>query len=276
MTPQLTDRSALDRNRRRALRHGPAATFLHDAAIDDVKERLEMVNKTFTDIAIVTGHPDLWQAAFPAARLVPDAPRLDLQPQAHDLVIHAMALHWADDPLGQIVQCRLALRPDGLFLGILPGGQTLHELRAALAEAEAARTGGLSPRVLPMAEIRDLGGLLHRAGLALPVADGFARTVLYRDLFHLCADLRAMGEGNALSARLRRPSGRGLFLQAAEIYRQAHARGDRIAATFDLIALTGWSPHESQQQPLRPGSALQSLAQALGTVELGGKAPQSD
>jgi len=267
--PLLTDRRALERNRARALALPAPALFLHETAIAEVQERLETVNRTFTDAAVVTGFPALWQGALPQARMVADAEVLDLAPASLDLVVHAMALHWANDPVGQIVQCRRALRPDGLFLALFFGGQTLQELRAALAEAEAEVTGGLSPRVLPMGEIRDLGALLQRAGLALPVADSFTQRVLYRDAFHLMQDLRAMGEGNALAARLRRPTRRAVLLRAAEIYAQAHAGPDgRIPATFEIICLTGWAPHDSQQKPLRPGSAQQRLADALNTAEI--------
>jgi SAM-dependent methyltransferase len=180
-----------------------------------------------------------------------------------------MALHWANDPVGQLVQCRRALRPDGLLLALFFGGQTLHELRSALASAEAEVTDGLSPRVLPMGEIRDLGALLQRAGLALPVADSFTQTVSYRDAFHLMRDLRAMGEGNALASRLRRPSRRAVLLRAAQIYAEAHAGPDgRIPATFEILCLTGWATHDSQQKPMRPGSAQARLADALNTAEM--------
>ena len=266
--PPLTDRTALARNRARALALPDPALFLQEEAVDEVQERLASVNRTFTDPAVVSGFPALWQAALPAARLVPDGPVLDLQEGAHDLVVHAMALHWADDPVGQLVQCRRALRPDGLFLALFFGGQTLHELRAALAEAEAEVTGGLSPRVLPMAEIREAGALLHRAGFALPVADSFTRRVSYGDAFRLMTDLRAMGEGNALAARLRHPSRRAVFLRMAQIYAASFPdAGDRIAASFEVICLTGWAPHDSQQKPLRPGSAAQRLAEALNVPE---------
>jgi SAM-dependent methyltransferase len=274
--PLLTDRQALARNRARARANGIAAAFLHEAALDDVKERLELVNRTFTDVAVVTGFPEVWRRGFAAAKMVPDDDVLDLEPQAHDLILHAMALHWANDPVGQIVQCRRALRPDGMFLAILPGGMTLHELRSALAEAEAEVTGGLSPRVLPMGEIRDLGALLQRAGLALPVADSFTLLVQYRDAFHLMADLRAMGEGNALTGRLRRPTQRSVLLRAAGIYAQAHGADGTLPATFELVCLTGWAPHDSQQKPLRPGSAQQRLADALGTSEIAVRRSQSD
>lgn len=266
-TPVLTDTKALMRNRARAL---PApALFLHEDVRDEVKERLTEVNKTFTSVAIVTGFPDFWRDAFPNADIVADEDVLALAPGTYDLVIHAMALHWANDPVGQLIQCQRALQPDGLFLAALLGGQTLHELRACLAEAEAATTGGLSPRVLPMAEIRDLGGLLQRAGFALPVADGFTRKVHYRDMLHLMHDLRAMGEGNALDARLRRPTRRPVFDKAAERYAHTYgAENGRVKATFEMIFLTGWRPHDSQQKPLRPGSAAKRLADALNSPEI--------
>jgi SAM-dependent methyltransferase len=262
--PPLTDRPALIRQRARA-----HEMFLQTEAIAEVQERLIEVNRTFTTPAVVTGFPALWADMLPRAVLVPDDDVLALTAGAHDLVIHALALHWAHDPVGQLVQCRRALRADGLFIGLMFGGQTLHELRAALAMAEVEVTGGLSPRVLPMGEIRDLGGLLQRAGFALPVADSFARRVLYRDAWHLMRDLRAMGEGNALAARLRHPTRRAVLTRAADIYRETHAGPDgRIPATFEFICLTGWAPADSQQKPLRPGSAAQRLADALRAPEV--------
>lgn len=255
MTPQLTDHPALLRNRARA-----TAFFLQEEAVFEVQDRLSEVNRTFTGTAVVTGFPHLW----PEKHCVADNDTLALPPETQDLVIHALCLHWANDPVGQLVQSRRALRPDGLFLGLMFGGQTLHELRACLAQAEAEVTGGLSPRVLPMAEIRDLGGLLQRAGFALPVADSFTRRVLYRDAFHLMRDLRAMGEGNALAGRLRHPTRRDVFQRAAEIYAQTFATPEGlIPATFEIICLTGWAPHEAQQKPLRPGSAAARLEDAL-------------
>jgi len=256
--PILTDLAALARNRARA-----RDPFLQAEAVTDVQERLSEVNKAFTSPAVVTRFGDLWQAGLPGARVVAQADTLELPPGAQDLVIHAVGLHWANDPVGQLVQCRRALAPDGMLLAMLFGGQTLHELRTALAQAESEVTGGLSPRVLPMAEIRDLGGLLQRAGLALPVADSMTRRVLYRDIFHLMRDLRAMGEGNALAARLRHPTRRAVFVRAGQIYRDSFGAGDCIPATFETITLTGWAPHVSQQKPLRPGSAQTRLAEAL-------------
>ncbi|WP_272011610.1 class I SAM-dependent methyltransferase [Roseovarius sp. ZX-A-9] len=264
--PTLTDRSALRRNRARAAR--APADFLHMAAVDEIKDRLSLVNKSFTAPAIVSGQAACWQAAFPDAIIVPDDETLDLNPGAHDLVIHALALHWANDPVGQIIQCRRALRPDGLLLAVLFGGETLHQLRAALAQAESEVTGGLSPRVAPMGEIRDLGALLQRAGLALPVADTVALTASYTGLHALIHDLRAMGETSALAARPRHFTRRAVLERAEHHYRQAFGDADgRIPATFDLVFLTGWAPDASQPKPLRPGSAAARLADVLGTDE---------
>lgn len=266
--PPLTDRDALLRQRCRAQRLGHT-DVLHQIAADEIHDRLQEVNRTFTQPAIVTGFPDLWANRFPQARLVADDPVLDLQPGAHDLVIHAMALHWADDPVGQLAQCRRALRQDGLLLAVCFGGRTLHEARAALARAEADVTGGLSPRFLPMGEIRDLGALLPRAGLALPVADLLTQRASYRDLFHLARDLRAMGEGNAMAARLRRPTRREVFSRAAACYAASSPDPDdssRIVASFDLVFLTGWAPAPSQPKPLRPGSAQTRLSDALDQI----------
>ncbi|MCV2863224.1 methyltransferase domain-containing protein [Albidovulum sediminicola] len=262
--PLMTDAAALARNRARALRQG-AELFLQEEAADEIKERLGEVNRRFTKPLIVSGFAEPWQSLWPGVPRVADADLLQVEPGAHDLVIHAFGLHWANDPVGQLVQCRRALSPDGLFMAVLFGGRSLSELRAVLAEAESRASGGLSLRVLPMAEIRDLGGLLQRAGFALPVADSAVKTVTYRTAFHLIADLRAMGEGNALAARSRRWPGRALFPEAARLYAETFpADDDRIRATFEMIFLTGWAPHESQQKPLRPGSAVQRLSEALG------------
>ena len=263
--PILTDLRALALHRARA---DGSAAFLHDLAIEEVQERLKDVNRTFTDPVIVTAHPDIWDGAIAGARIVAAGDVLDLVPGAHDLIVHAMSLHWADDPVGQLVQCRRALRPDGLFIGALFGGQTLHELRAALAEAEVATTGGLSPRILPMGEIRDLGALLARAGFALPVADSATSTVSYADATALMYDLRAMGEANALAERNRKTPPRNLFSRLNSVYSGAQGgKNGRIPATFEVITLTGWAPSADQPKPLRPGSAQTRLADALGAKE---------
>ncbi|SLN24893.1 hypothetical protein PSA7680_01061 [Pseudoruegeria aquimaris] len=264
----ITDPKALARARARAARAAEPALFLQEEALFEIKERLAEVNRTFSKIAVITPWPDLWAPAFPDAEVIVDgADVLPFRDPPYDLVIHAMGLHWAADVVGQLIQCRHALRPDGLFLGAALGGQTLHELRAALAQAEARVSGGLSPRVLPMAEIRDLGGLLQRAGFALPVADSATQTALYRDIFHLAADLRAMGETNVLSARRKNFTPRALFTEAQAIYAEAFGRDARLPATFEMIFLTGWAPDESQPKPLRPGSAARRLAEALNTEE---------
>ncbi|MFQ1700358.1 SAM-dependent methyltransferase [Loktanella agnita] len=263
--PDLIDRTALARNRARA---EPDALFLQEQVADELQERLDEVNRTFKSIAIVTGFPDFWAVRYPDAKIVPDDDLLDLQPEAHDLVIHAMCLHWANDPVGHLVQCRHALQPDGLLMASFLGGQTLQELRKSLAEAEVAVTGGLSPRIAPMGEIRDLGALLQRAGLALPVADSMPLTASYANAFHLMHDLRKMGEANALTDRVRHPTRRNVLTEAASIYAANFRNADnRVDATFEIITLTGWAPADTQQQPLRPGSAKLRLADALDTVE---------
>lgn len=265
--PNLTDKSALTRNRARALAMDEPAMFLQQDAALEVQERLQLVNRTFTKPAIVTPFPDIWRPVAPEALLIRDDDVLDLRENTHDLVVHGMGLHWANDPVGQLIQCQRALQPDGLLMVAMLGGQTLHELRAVLAEAEIAQTGGLSPRVVPMADIRDLGALLQRAGLALPVADSFVRNVTYQSPLHLMRDLRAMGETNAMAQRSRQPMSRKLLMDANARYLSAFGQDGRISATFELIFLTGWAPDASQPQPLRPGSAVNRLADALGTQE---------
>src|SRR6056297_2755 len=240
MVSDLTDCAALERHRLRAGKRNDTDFFLHREAAAVLEERLGEVNRAFTAPTLVTAFNEPFANLPGASRHVTDADVLDLQPGAHDLVVHAMGLHWASDPLGQIIQCRRALTPDGLFLAVAFGGRTLHELRAVLAEAEASLTGGLSPRVAPMADIRDLGALLQRAGLAMPVADTLTLTTSYPDL----------------------------FAEANRLYSTAFPAEDgRVAATFELVFLTGWAPDESQPKPLRPGSANARLAEALATKE---------
>ncbi|OIQ33146.1 MAG: SAM-dependent methyltransferase [Alphaproteobacteria bacterium MedPE-SWcel] len=258
---QIFDHDALHLRRRR---RRPDAMFLHELARDEIEDRLSMVKRVFTKPAIVAPFAEPWDGLLPNSRIVTDNNVLDLAPQSHDLVIHSMALHWANDPVGQLIQCRRALVDDGLLLVVTLGGQTLYELRASLAEAETYISGGLSPRVAPMGEIRDLGGLLQRAGFALPVADLVPLTAQYRNLSHLMHDLRAMGETNALTNRQRKFTSRALFELADHIYSQNYAADSgALNATFELVCLTGWAPAESQPQPLRPGSAKMRLADAL-------------
>lgn len=265
-TPRITDSNALRRQRQRAARD--PVLFLHREAATEIEERLADINKTFTAPLLVGHVTEPLRALFPGAPVIPDDPELSAGQAAHDIVVHCFALHWSDDPIGQMVQSRLALKPDGLFIGVLFGGATLNELRTSLAEAETRLTGGLSPRVLPMADLRDLGGLLGRAGFALPVADNLKLKVRYPSLSRLAADLRGMGEANALLSRHRRIPSRGFFPLAEQVYRQ-HFSDDEgfLTATFEIVFLTGWAPSETQQIPLRPGSAKQRLADALGVDE---------
>jgi len=261
---QLTDVQALNLHRERAKR--APVDFLQVASADEVQERLIEVNRTFTSPAVVTGWPAIWENRINGP-LVADDDALGLDVGAHDLVIHALNLHWANDIVGQLVQARRALKSDGLFIATLFGGQTLHELRSSLAEAEVKISGGLSPRIAPMGEIRDLGGLLQRAGFALPVADVTPLTVSYESPMHLMQELRMMGEGNALTARQKGFSRKDLFIKAAKIYAQNFGQDGRIPATFEIVTLTGWAPSADQPQPLRPGSAANRLADVLNTAE---------
>ncbi|KEJ96977.1 Methyltransferase domain-containing protein [Pseudosulfitobacter pseudonitzschiae] len=261
----LTDTSALAAHRKRVRAD---AMFLHQTAREEIQDRLELVNRTFTQAAVVTGFPEMWRNLILGARIVSEGETLDLQPGTQDLVIHAMGLHWSNDPVGQLIQCQRALKPDGLFLGVCFGGQTLHELRACLAEAEVAQTGGLSPRIAPMGEVRDLGALLQRAGFALPVADVLTQRVEYKSPLHLMHDLRAMGETNALTGRLRKPTRKAVMMDAVARYQSAFGTDTgRIRTTFDLVFLAGWAPDPSQPKALRPGSAQQRLADALNVAE---------
>lgn len=268
MAQALFDIEAKNRNRDRARRADASALFLHELVAEQVSERLKEVNRTFTSPAIVTAFPEIWLTHFPDATILVEAETLALNVGQHDLFIHALSLHASNDPVGQIIQGSRALKPDGLFLAAMFGGRTLNELRSSLAEAESMLFGGLSPRVFPMGELRELGGLLQRAGLALPVADTDMIPVTYPDLHALMRDLRNMGEGNALAGRSRQFTPRSLFSEAERIYRSNFGDADgRLRSTFDIIYLTGWTPSETQQKPLRPGSAVARLADALGTVE---------
>ena len=263
--PQLTDRSALALHRARAAR--APVTFLHDAVADELKERLAEVNKTFNAPLLIGHVSEAIGSVCPDAPQIDDVPQLEIRSAAHDLVIHAFGLHWADDPVGQLVQSRLALKPDGHFLGVLFAGTTLQELRASMAEAETRLTGGLSPRVLPMADLRDLGGLLQRAGFALPVADSQTFTVRYPSLTKLVHDLRGMGETNALAAREKQSLKRAFFAEVENIYSQNFSDDGYLVATFEVVFLAGWAPSDTQPKPLRPGSATARLSDALGVTE---------
>jgi NADH dehydrogenase [ubiquinone] 1 alpha subcomplex assembly factor 5 len=204
-------------------------------------------------------------ARAPSLRLAADEEALPFGAATFDLVTSLLSLHWVNDLPGALTQIRLALKPDGLFLAAMLGGDTLKELRQALAEAEIAIEGGLSPRVSPFADVRDAGGLLQRAGFALPVVDTETLTVVYSDPLKLIGDLRGMGEANAIIERRQGLTRRTTLFEAAKRYHEVFADVEgRVTATFQVIYLTGWSPHDSQPKPLRPGSAKASLADALG------------
>ena len=284
--PPIFDRRLLRRRLARAAAAG-AEEFLLVHAGEEFCERLSSIKRKFSAV-LDAGTPSPWLAARLADRLRPrllvrmaplaepagdgvllrllgDEESLPLAPECFDLAVSALSLQNLNDLPGALVQLRRVLKPDGLFLGCLLGGQSLHELRTALAVAETEICGGISPRVAPFADVRDMGGLLQRAGFALPVADSEPITVRYAGIFGVMADLRAMGATNALTARLRKPSTRGFFLRAANIYAERFADPDgRVRATFEMIFLSGWAPHESQQKPLPPGSAKTRLADALG------------
>ncbi len=284
--PPIFDRALQRRRFARATAAG-AADFLLVWTVEELCERLLTVNRRFVSIAdIGTPLPLLAEAlaarniealtlrlapvfatraAAPVLSLVGDEEALPFKPESFDLAVSALALQTINDLPGALIQIRRSLRPDGLFLGAMLGGASLQELRQALAIAEAEIMGGASPRVAPFADVRDMGGLLQRAGFALPVADSEPLTVRYRDFFALMTDLRAMGATNALVERLQKPTRRQIFLRAAEIYADRFSDPDgRLRATFEMIFLSGWAPHESQQKPLAPGSAQMRLADVLG------------
>ncbi len=201
-------------------------------------------------------------------KLAADEEHLPFAPESFELVVSNLSLHWTNDLPGALIQIRHCLKPDGLFLGAMLGGETLQELRTALMQAEIEIEGGASPRLSPLADLRDAGALLQRAGFALPVADVDRITVSYPNAFKLMQDLRGMGESNAIHTRRRTPTRRATLFRAAEIYQEMFGDADgRLPATFDILTLTGWAPDASQQQPLRPGSAQGRLADALGVAE---------
>ena len=269
--PVLFDRALLRARQSRALGCGPAA-FLLDRAAEDMADRLHAVLREFKNAADVGTPGDqvrniLHQRVDQLTRIeLPDleSEPLPLQRDSLDLVVSALAFQFVNDLPGVLAQIRRALRPDGLLLAAMIGGETLTELRQSFAAAEAECEGGVSPRVAPFADLRDVGALLQRAGFALPVTDVDRVVVRYADVFALMQDLRRMGATNILRERRRTPTRRATMLRMAQIYGERFADPDgRIRATFDVIWLSGWAPHQSQQQPLRPGSAKASLAEAV-------------
>ena len=287
----LFDRALLAQRHRRACALGPV-TFLMDRVAEDMAERLSAVRRTFAvavDLATPTdavrravldaGGVGRIIAAAPTAAsalndarmpvVVADAERLPFRDASLDLVVSGLALQFVNDLPGTLVQIRRALKPDGLFLAALIGGETLTELRQAFAAAEAEVEGGASPRVAPFADVRAMGALLQRAGFALPVTDVDRAVARYDSPLRLMHDLRRMGATNVLAERRRSGLRRQTLRRLAEIYAERFADPDgRVRASFEIIWLSGWAPHESQQQPLRPGSARRRLADALGTREL--------
>jgi SAM-dependent methyltransferase len=281
--PLVFDRSLMRRRFERAVRAG-YADFLVTRAAEDLEDRLGLVLRDFPlalDIATPTNAAAEILRSLPRigrvvrlahvpepGAILGDEERLPFGGERFDLAVSLLALQAVNDLPGTLIQIRRSLKPDGLFMGCLLGGSTLTELRQAFTLAEAEVEGGASPRVAPFADVREIGGLLQRAGFALPVADSDLVRVRYRDPFGLMRDLRAMGVTNSLMDRRRTPLRRATLMRAAAIYAERFADPDgRLTATFELVWLSGWAPHESQQKPLRPGSARMRLAEALGVPE---------
>jgi SAM-dependent methyltransferase len=288
--PLVFDRHLLRRRRRRAYALGPS-TFLLERVAEEVADRLAVILRRF-DIVVDLGTPgDLLRRALANSprigtlialdhsldalassrtlAVVADEEALPLKTAAIDLVVSGLSLQAVNDLPGAFAQIRRALTPDGLFLAALLGGDTLTELRQSFSEAESEMEGGASPRVAPFADVREIGALLQRAGFALPVADVDRVTVRYASPFALMQDLRRMGASNSLIERRRSPLRRVTLLRMAQIYSECFGDPDgRVRATFDIVWLSGWSPHDSQQKPLRPGSAQARLSEALGVQEI--------
>ena len=285
------DQTLIAARRRRAFRNAdPKAQFLLEIAGQELAERLSVVERHFDKAVELHGYTGVTAGyiaesgkATVVERVETDAvfassgqsitvaplETVPLAPESVNLIVSPLSLHLTNDTPGVFIQVRRALKPDGLFLAAIPGSGTLQELREVLLAAESEMTGGASPRVIPFADVRDVGALLQRAGFTLPVADTETYTVRYSSLFSLLKDLRAMGMTNPLAARDRKPLTRQFFLRAAEIYAERFSDPDgRIRATFTIIYISGWAPHESQQKPLKPGSAKQRLSDALSTREL--------
>ncbi len=271
-TPLLFDPAALALHRRRAA--AAPADFLLRHAAADMADRLGAVLRPFRDAAEIgplspalaeavrPGLGTSWQGTDIAGEV------LALPPASIDLALSALSLQFVNDLPGLLSQIRRALKPDGLLMAALVGGSTLTELRDAFSQAELEIEGGVSPRVAPFADVRDMGGLLQRAGFALPVTDSDTLTVRYDNAFALMADLRAMGATNVMTQRRKAFTRRATMLRMAEVYQQRFSDPDgRIRATFEIIWISGWAPHEDQQKPLKPGSARTRLADALGVRE---------
>jgi NADH dehydrogenase [ubiquinone] 1 alpha subcomplex assembly factor 5 len=286
----IFDRDLLLRRRDRHAEAAPAHDFLLARVGEDFAERLSLIKRRFPLAANIGAHHGLISRSIGGVagiervidvdrslrllrrcnglRVLADEEALPFADASLDLVVSGLALHLVNDLPGVLVQIKRALKPDGLLLAALLGGETLRELRQSWLAAEAELTGGASPRVAPFADVRDLGALLQRAGFALPVVDSEVVTVTYASPLALMQEIRAMGASNMLLARRRRPVTRRLVMRAAEIYAERFGiAGGRVRATFEILTLTAWAPDESQQRPLRPGSAQARLADALGLPE---------
>lgn len=272
------DRAQIRRQRARAAIHMSNHGFLFDWSMRQIADRLSVVRRSFP-LCLQTGNraapldfsPFGIEHCFVAGRdLILEEDVFPFAPASLDLVVSALDLHTVNDLPGALLQIRQGLKPDGLFVAAILGGETLHELRACLSEAELELRGGITPRVAPFADKPQMGALLQRAGFALPVVDSDIVTVTYDSIFPLMKDLRLMGEGNAIVVRDKHFTRRALFLRAGELYAQKFSEPDgRIRASFEVIFLLGWAPHDSQQKPLKPGSAKTRLADFLGTEEIG-------
>lgn len=293
---RVFDRRRLRQHRDRAAGDFPAHDFLLREVAERIAERLDDISRSFGNVLDLGCHMgeigrasarlrqadtmircdlsyEMARRAGPCA-VVADEEFLPFGADAFDLIVSNLSLHWINDLPGALLQLRRALRPDGLLLAAMLGEGTLGELRDCLMQAEIEASGGVSPRVSPFAELRDVGGLLQRAGFSLPVVDRDRIVVTYDNAMKLFDDLRGMGESNVLTGQQRHFTGRGLLARAAELYHQRYAGADgRIPATFGVVFLHGWAPHASQQRPLAPGSAQSRLAKALQSEEISAGEP---
>jgi SAM-dependent methyltransferase len=274
--PLIFDRDLLHRRLRRAIARG-APDFLLTRAADDLLDRLLTVKREFprsldlgapgehfSQAIVASGRAAPLRASRLGGAVIVDEEALPFAPASFDLVVSGMSLQWVNDLPGVFAQVRRILAPDGLFLACLPGGASLVELRVALAQAEEEITGGASPRVSPFVDVRDMGGLLQRAGFALPVSDIDSFALRYDSVLGLMRDLRAMGAANVLAKRATRPLRRDVLARAAQIYAARFSDPDgRVRASFEIVWLSGWAPHESQQKPAKPGSATMRLEDAM-------------
>ena len=295
----LFDRALLRQRRERVQDEMAGVDFLLQRAAIEIDERLDLVLRDFpvaldlgaghgvmaakltarTDVeqVIAADHSAaLLQNLSGVTKIVCDEEALPVSEASLNLVSSVLSLHFVNDLPGALIQIRRALKPDGLFMAALPGGQTLIELRTAFMMAEEEILGGVSPRIAPMADVKDYGALLQRAGFSLPVVDSDFVNVTYESPLKLMRELRLMGAGNVLTDRLKKPMSRRLLQRVVEIYEQQFSTDGRINATFETIHMSGWSPHESQQQPLVPGSAQTSLSAALGSCALADSPPENE